>query len=90
MGIQQSIRNFRPFLQPFANRRRNRLPGLATQPRQFIDHDLDPAHAFDFGMPWGDVYADAQLLVHQVLHTFQVCQALQVLQAVEQFLFFLE
>lgn len=85
MGIEQPVRNLRPFLQPFANRCRNRLPRLAAQPRQFIDHDLDPAHAFDFGMLWGDVHADAQLLVHQVLHAFQVCQALQVFQAFEQF-----
>jgi len=89
MSIQQPIRNLRPFLHALANRCRNRLPGLATQPRQVIDNDLNPAHRLHFRMARRDMHANPQLLVHQLLHALQVGQALQVFEAFEQAFFFL-
>lgn len=89
MCIKQPISNLRPFFHTFTDCGRNRQPGLATQAWQFVDHNLNPTHAFDFSVAGCDMYADTQLQVHQALHVFQVFQALKVFQALQQLLLFL-
>ena len=89
MCIKQPISNLRPFFHTFTDCGRNRQPSLATQAWQFVDHNLNPTHAFDFSVAGCDMYADTQLQVHQALHVFQVFQALKVFQALQQLLLFL-
>ncbi|MDT4886230.1 hypothetical protein FQZ97_1225530 [compost metagenome] len=54
-----------------------------------LDLDCDAAHAAHFVEARGDGQADAELLVHALLQLFQVAQALDVFQALEQAFFLL-
>ena len=84
VGVQQPVGDLRVLLQAAADRRRDRLTGLAAQAGQFVDVDGDAAHAAHFVMPRGDFQANTQLLVHPPLQAFEVGQALDAFQAFEQ------
>jgi hypothetical protein len=88
MSIQQSIGNLRPFLQPTAYRGLDGLAGFAAQAGQMVDVHGDAAHAAYFIAAGGDLQADAELLVHALLQTFEVAQAIDIFQPFEQELFF--
>ena len=84
VGVEQAPGDFRPFLHRPADRRRNALPGLATQPRVGIEMHVDAAHAAHLAMGRLYMQANAQLLEHALLHALEVFQAVQVFQALEQ------
>ena len=89
MRIQQPKRDLRIAFQPSPNRRRNRLTGLAAQPRLSIEFDDNPAHGPHFVEPRSNAHTNAKALEHSHLQALQVFQILQILKAFDQAFFFL-
>ena len=89
MGVKQVVGDLRVFFQAAADGGGQRLAGFAAEAGEFGDLNSDAAHAAHFVEAGGDGQADAELLVHALLQFFQLAQALQVFQAIEQAFLFL-
>ena len=86
--VQQFVADLRPPLQRLADGGGDGLAGFAAQAALFVDQDGDAAQRAHFIGPGGDGQADAELLLHAVLQAAQVGQAGDLLQALQQALFF--
>lgn len=86
--VQQFIRYLRPLVHAFLDGSRNGLPRLAAQAPLFVHQDCNAAQAAHLVRALGDGQANAQLLLHALLHPVQVGQAAQVLQPLQHLLFF--
>jgi len=89
MGVEQPVGDLGTFFEGAADGRRYALAGLAAQPWRAFDLDTDTAHGAHFIGAGGDVHLDAELIEQAALQVFEVGQALQVFQALEQAVFFL-
>ncbi|PAV71728.1 hypothetical protein WR25_18952 [Diploscapter pachys] len=63
VGVEQAKSHLRVALEPPANRRGDGLARLAAQAQLRLQFDDDTAHGAYFVEAWGDVHADAELLV---------------------------
>ena len=80
MGVQQVVGDLRAFFQPAANGGGNGLAGFAAKAGEFIDLDLDTAHAAHFVKTRRNGNAYAKLFVDAPLQFFQIGQAFKVFQ----------
>ena len=87
MGVQQVVGDLRAFFQAAADGGGNGLAGFATKAGELIDLDLDTAHAAYFVKTGRDGNAYAELFVDAPLQFFQIGQALEVFQALQQAFF---